>query len=223
MVAATGLKAEASIAERSEGVIAVAGGGNEARLGSLLDAEISEGVEGLVSFGIAGALRPGLVPGSCVVGVAVIGEGRWYPANEAWSDRLINSIPGAARGAVVGISKPVSSVQDKAAMYDTWGAVAVDMESHIVARLAQNHSLPFAVLRVIADTASQRLPPAAVNGLKADGTPDLAAVLKSLASQPTQLPDLIRTALATRRAMSGLLRCHRLLGAGLGFGFVDLR
>ena len=77
--------------------------------------------------------------------------------------------------------------------------------------------LPFAVLRVIADPAHQRLPPAAIHGLKPDGSPDIIAVIKSLRSEPSQLPDLIRAAIAARRAMIELFRCHRLLGPGLGF------
>ncbi len=90
------------------------------------------------------------------------------------------------------------------------------MESHIVAQLATEHGLPFAVLRVIADPSTLSLPPAAVNGLKPDGSPNIPAVLKSLATQPSQLWDIIRIAGATRRAMKGLFRCYRLLGPGLG-------
>jgi hopanoid-associated phosphorylase len=221
VIAATGLKAEARIAERSEGVVAVAGGGDEARLAGLIEHAIDEGVRGIISFGIAGALQPGLMPGTLVVGASVVSEGQSYPANDRWANRLCASLPDAVRGAVAGTSKAIADVKVKAATYDATGAVAVDMESHVVVRIARKRSLPFAVLRVIADTAGQRLPPAAVGGLKPDGSPDIAAVLRSLASEPSQLPDLIRTALATRQAMNGLLRCHRLVGPGLGFGFVD--
>ena len=47
-------------------------------------------------------------------------------------------------------------------MFDKTGAFAADMESHVVARIANERQLPFAVLRVIADPANQRLPPAAI-------------------------------------------------------------
>jgi hopanoid-associated phosphorylase len=217
VVVATGLKAEARIAERSPGVKAIAGGGNEARLVAEIDKSIAEGARGLISFGIAGALMPGLRPGSCVVGTVVVGDGRAYLADERWSDRIIASLPQARRGAVAGVSKALADVDAKAATYNATRAIAVDMESHIVARVAKDRALPFAVLRAIADPAEQRLPAAAVNGLKPDGSPDITAVLKSLAAEPGQLPDLIRTAFAARRAMVELLRCHRLLGPGLGF------
>jgi hopanoid-associated phosphorylase len=220
VIAATGLKTEARIAERSEGVKALAGGGDETRLAALIEQALAEGARGIISFGIAGALQPSLVPGACVIGMAVVGGGQWYPADESWADRLHAALPDAKRGAVIGSSKAVADVKRKATLHEATDALAVDMESQVVARIAKARGLPFAVLRVIADTAAQRLPPAAVNGMKPDGTADIVAVLKSLVAEPSQLPDLIRTAFATQRAMSGLLRCHRLVGPGLGF--VDL-
>ena len=220
VVAATGLRAEARIAERSAGVKAVAGGGDETRLADLLERAIADGARGLISFGIAGALRPGLEPGTCIIATAVLSDAQKFAPDEAWSNRLSIAIPEARRGVVFGSSQAVGEVGAKAALCQTTGADIVDMESPVVARIAAEHRLPFAVLRVVADSSAQRLPPAAVNGMKPDGTPDIAAVLKSLVSQPGQIPDLMRTAFAARRAMAGLLRCHRLLGPGLGF--VDL-
>jgi len=220
VVAATGLRAEARIAERSPGVTAVAGGGDEARLAALIDREIAKGSRGLISFGIAGALQPGLQPGTCIVGRAVLFERERIATDDVWSARMLAALPDARRETVLGSSQAVGVVDEKAALHRETGAAIVDMESHVVARIAVARGLPFAVLRVIADSAEQSLPPAAVNGMKPDGTPDIGAVLKSLASQPKQLPDLMRTAFAARRAMAGLLRCHRLLGPGLGF--VDL-
>ncbi len=90
------------------------------------------------------------------------------------------------------------------------------MESHIVARIAARHGLPFAVLRVVADPLDHNLPPAALVAMRPDGTTDVGACLRSLARQPGQLPALVRVAFDTRRAMAALLRCVELLGPGLG-------
>lgn len=222
VVAATGLRAEARVAQRSGLVKALAGGGDERRLASLIERSIAHGgIRGLISFGIAGGLRPGLASGTILVGTSVVSGGTPYMTDERWSDRLFEALPNAESGAIVGSKAVIADPGDKQKLYMATGAFAADMESHIVARLAAEHRLPFAVLRVIADTSRQRLPPAAVNGLKPDGTPDIAAVLKSLMVRPGQLPSLLLTANATRRAMRGLFRCYRLLGPGLGFA--DLR
>ncbi len=220
VVAATGLRAEARIAECSPGVRAIAGGGDETRLAKLIAEEIAKGARGLISFGIAGALQPGLEAGTCIVGTAVLFDGQRFEADAAWTARLLAAIPTSRREAVLGSANAIGDIATKGALHRATGAAVVDMESHVVARVASDHGLPIAVLRVVADSAEQTLPPAALDGMKPDGTPDIAAVLKSLASQPRQIPELVRTAFAARRAMAELLRCHRLLGAGLGF--VDL-
>ncbi len=204
VIAATGLKAEARIAERSSFVKAIAGGGREERLASLLEQSIANGARGIISFGIAGGLRPGLPSGTVVVGTSVIhSSGRIYPADTRWSDRLFEALPNAESGAVIGSGSVIADRDEKRAIYLKSGAFVADMESHIVAQTAHAYGLPFAVLRVIADTSDQELPHAAVNGLNPDGTPNIAAVLQSLAAQPTQLWSLLRTAGATRRAMKG--------------------
>ncbi len=217
VIAATGLKAEARIAERSKGVKAIIGGGREDRLATLMQQAIDGGVRGLISFGIAGGLRPGLTPGTVVIGTSVVhSSGRVYPSDTRWSDRLFEALPAAESGPVVGSSSIIANKDEKRAIYLSSGAFAADMESHVVAQLASERGLPFAVLRVVADPATLSLPPAAVNGLNPDGSPNIPAVLKSLAMQPSQLWDVVRIAGATRRAMKSLFRCYRLLGPGLG-------
>lgn len=220
VVAATGLWAEARIAERTPCVKAIAGGGDETRLAALIERAIEDGARGLISFGIAGALQRGLESGACIVGSAVLFDGNRFATDDAWTAHLLAALSDARCEAVLGSARAVGGVDEKAELHRATGAAIVDMESHVVARIAIARGLPFTVLRVVADSAEQSLPPAAVNGMKSDGTPDIVGVLKSLASQPGQLPDLMRTAFAARRAMAGLLRCHRLLGPGLGF--VDL-
>ncbi len=217
VIAATGLKAEARIAERSGGVKAIIGGGREDRLTALLHQAVAGGATGVISFGIAGGLRPGLMPGTIVIGTSVIhSSGRIYQADARWSDRLFEALPKAESGPVVGSSSIIANRDEKRALYLASGAFAADMESQVVAQIATEKGLPFAVLRVIADPATLSLPPAAINGLNPDGTPNIGGVLKSLATHPGQLWDIFRIAGATRRAMKGLLRSHRLLGPGLG-------
>jgi adenosylhomocysteine nucleosidase len=221
VIAATGLKAEARIAERSSNVKAVVSGGREHHLHALLEEAIGSGVRGVISFGIAGGLRPGLKPGTIIIGTSVLhSSGRTYTADARWSDRLFEAIPNAESGPIAGSGSIIARRDEKRAIYLGSGAFAADMESHVVAQTATDHRIPFAVLRVVADPATLSLPPAAVEGLNSDGTPNIPAVLRSLATRPSQLWDIIRIAGATRQAMNGLLRCHRLLGPGLGCAYL---
>lgn len=220
VIAATGLAAEARIAARSANVTAVAAGGDEARLTELIGHSLVRGARGIISFGIAGGLRPGLAAGTCIVGTNVKFQGQSYPADAQWSNRIAETLSHAECGTVAGTRMTVAEPSDKKALHDATGAISVDMESHVVARIAVERGLPFAILRVIADPVEHRLPPAAAKGLKPDGRPNIVAVVKSLSTEPGQLPDLLRITAYTRRAMASLFRCHRLLGPGLGF--IDL-
>jgi hypothetical protein len=132
---------------------------------------------------------------------------------------------------IAGVDTPLADAAGKAAFFAATGAAAVDMESAIVARAAERHGLPFAILRVIADPAHRPLPGAALVAMRADGEVDLAAVLGALIREPSQLPALIRLALDTRRAFSALVHARALLGAefasvstplGLGYGHATL-
>jgi adenosylhomocysteine nucleosidase len=220
VAAATGLRAEASIAGRVPRVRAVAGGGDRGRLEQLVRREIAEGAKALISFGIAAGLAPGKRPGACLVAREIAYGDLRYPTNQAWAMRLQSIIDGAELAIVAGVDHPLQSPVEKRALYAETGAVAADMESHITARLASEHVLPFAALRMIADSASRAIPAAALAGMGEDGRVDVLAVLASLARSPSQLPTLIGLAVDTRRAMAELFRCHRLLGPG--FGFFDL-
>jgi hypothetical protein len=94
------------------------------------------------------------------------------------------------------------------------------MESHIAARVAARHGLPFAALRVISDAADTTLPPAALAGMRPDGGIAIGAVLASLVQNPAQLPALIRTARDAEKAFRTLGRVHDAL-RGLGIGRLD--
>jgi len=220
VLAATGLRAEARIAARVERVRAVAGGGHSSRLEQLIRREIAEGAKAVVSFGIAAGLAPGKEPGTCTVAREIVYGDLRYPTDPAWAAQIELAIDGAELATIAAVDLPLESLGEKHALYTKTGAVAADMESHIAARLAADHSLPFATLRVIADPATRAVPPAALAGLGKDGRVDVWAVLVSLARQPSQLPAMIGLAADTRQAMSQLFRCHRLLGPG--FGFFDL-
>jgi adenosylhomocysteine nucleosidase len=220
VVVATGLRAEARIATRVPEVRAVTGGGNDGRLEQLIRSEIASGAVGIMSFGIAAGLVAGELPGTCVVGREIMYGDLRYPTDAAWATRIRAAIKGGELATIAGVDRPLESPDEKQALRLATGAVAADMESHIAARLAAEHGLPFAALRVIADPATRAVPPAALAGMSKDGRVDVLAVLAALARNPGQLPALVGLAADTRRAMAELFRRHRLLGPG--FGFFDL-
>jgi adenosylhomocysteine nucleosidase len=171
---------------------------------------------GLISFGVAGGLDPELQPGTCVVGSAILcGETR-TATDPVWSQRLLRKIPEAVHGPLMGVSAPVARPEDKRVLYEQTGAVAVDMESHVVASLARKHDIPMAAIRVITDPAERALPACAVSAMRPNGTTDILAMIRSVMTRPRELPALLQTALDARAARSTLMRGRKLLGPGLG-------
>jgi adenosylhomocysteine nucleosidase len=213
ILAATGLQRERRIVA-GPGVEAIAGGGDHARLEAVLD-RLAAGAHGIISIGIAGGLAPGLQAGQWVVADAVLVDDLSVATDSLWTGRLVARLPDATRGLVLGANAMVGDAAQKAALHRVTGASAVDMESHVVARVAERHRLPFAVARVVSDAAHHSLPPAARVGMKSDGRMDLPSVLRSLVAEPGQLSALIRTGLEAERGFRALLRGYRRLGPGL--------
>jgi adenosylhomocysteine nucleosidase len=183
----------------------------------LIEHSVAQGGQAIISIGIAAGLMPGMVAGACLVGDEVLHSGRSYRADATWTARIKEMIGNTELVTIAGVDRPLTSPAAKRALNAETGAVAADMESHIVAQLATRHGLPFAVLRVIADPAEREITSAALVGMRSDGGIDVLAVLASLLRHPGQLPALLRLAADTRRAMATLLRCRDRLGPGLGF------
>jgi len=217
VIAVTSLALEARIA-LGPGVSVICQQG--AQLSSALAAAVEHGVAGVISFGIAGGLAPDLVAGDWIVGAAVSAGREHFPTDRAWARKLLEALPGARHADIVGAAAPVASSADKRRLHAQTGAAVVDTESHIAARIAAARGVPFAVCRTVIDAVDMDLPPAAMVGLHHDGTPDLLAVLRSVARQPGQLPALVRTARCARIAEAALRRGRRRLGAALGLPYV---
>ena len=125
---------------------------------------------------------------------------------------------------IAGVDAPVIESDAKRKIHESSRAVAVDMESHIAARVAAAHGVPFAACRVIINPAQRTLPPAALVGIRADGTPDPLAVLRSVMRQPSQIPALLCVIADATAARAALFRGRKRLGADLGFpGLEDIQ
>jgi adenosylhomocysteine nucleosidase len=127
---------------RGDAVVTCAGMGG-ARVTLAVRAALDEGATELVSAGLAGACDPGLEIGDLVrVGIVVdSGTGERFGAG----------------GDVLATVPSIASVAEKARLWQTYGASAVDMEAAAVARLAGAHGVGFRAVKAISDVASFEL------------------------------------------------------------------
>lgn len=190
--------------------------GNGTDLAGKISRALTRDCKGLISFGVAGGLDPDLQPGTCVIASAVLSGKSQIPTDRRWSDRLLEALPNPVHGTVLGVGAPVADPEAKRALYMKTGALAVDMESHIVANVASARGLPMAAIRVITDPARRAIPNAALAAMRDDGTVDLMAMCRSLIATPRELTALFRTALDNRAARASLRQGRQLLGPRLG-------
>ncbi|MSO92596.1 MAG: hypothetical protein EXQ86_04250 [Rhodospirillales bacterium] len=171
---------------------------------SLLD----DGCTALMSFGLAGGLVPRYAPGTLIVADAVVGaDGRRYETDGEWCTRLWAALKedmNAKLATLAGSDQALRSSAAKEALGRSTGAAAVDMESHGVAEVALERSVPFVAVRAVADPFDRRIPGWIAGSVAADGEVRYLAVILGLMLRPWELPNLIALAGDSERALAAL-------------------
>jgi adenosylhomocysteine nucleosidase len=165
------------------------------------------GVDGLVSFGLAGGLDPALEAGHLLLPDQVVSDDVPALAVDAmWRARLLQALSSMmtiSGGMLWSGRQPVLTVTDKRRLFTQWGARAVDMEAMAVGMAAQNAHIAFLAVKVVVDTASDVLPSAV---MAADGYGRIrpARLLAALLRHPGQIAALIQLAARYRPASRAL-------------------
>ncbi len=182
---------------------------------------VDEGATGLLTYGVSGGLSSLVSPGDLIAVTDVVTETERWAATERWTEILGSAaLPeGLALhyGSVLGSDRIIGDQMEKQRLGAASGALAVDMESHSVARVAAEAGLPFGGLRAVADGHDQMIPPSAAHGVASDGSVRPWAVIAAALRRPADFVDLIRVGRASARAHNALGRCAghvlpRLLG-----------
>jgi adenosylhomocysteine nucleosidase len=178
-------------------------------------AALAAGAGALVSWGLAGGVHARLGSGTVLLPCRVRAEdGATYPTHREWraviADALHGELP-VDDGDLLSVAAPLATPAAKSAAAAR-GVVAVDMESAAVAAVAARARVPFVALRVVVDTATDVLPPAAVAWVDARGDRRLGAAL-AVAVKPLQWRALWILAKRYRVASRALDRAAALTAA----------
>lgn len=183
----------------------ISGMGPSAAMGAA-HALVSAGCNGIVSWGVAGGLSPGLAIGDLVIPEHVQRGDRVYPADARLRERLAErfTIP-VHGGTLITTDEVIRTPEKKSALHLTHGAVAVDMESAAIAEAAAAHGIAFVAVRAISDAAGDALP-AGLAGAVDVNTGGLRAmgVARLLVTKPHQVLHLVRAGRHFNHALSSL-------------------
>ena len=157
----------------------------------------------VISCGLAGALRPSLVPGSLVLASSVRDEsGEELVASDAilraTRRALVDHAP-VAEGELVSATRVAATREEKYALAGP-GRVAVDLESWAAARAAARAGIPWLALRVIVDPLESDLPGFARDGHTSYFGPALRHALRG----PRQVLELARLGFRADTAIRAL-------------------
>lgn len=156
--------------------------------------------------------HPGLEPGPTVTSNR---DGdRMGPGSRGFAAIRDGSGWSVRSGAILGLDRMLGLAREKAAAFARTGALAIDMESHHVARAASERGLPFIAVRAVSDQAHETLPVIMASFVGAEGGTKMSAVLTALIFRRVRLGELLRVGRASKRAHHALLRCRGAL-AGL--------
>ncbi|MGR9107427.1 MAG: phosphorylase family protein [Gammaproteobacteria bacterium] len=172
---------------------------------------VEQGCEALLSWGCAGAIATELRPGDLIIPERVLGvTGETFATHCEWRTRLTARLGDHFRihdGALRESQSIVASAADKRSLHEQSGALAVDMESAAIARLAFRKNLPFVTIRAIVDPADMDLPEAVSASVNPDGELRLPVLLAKIARQPASIFGLIRLGHYFRAARRSLQQC----------------
>jgi adenosylhomocysteine nucleosidase len=196
-------------------LLAISGMGPEAALRAS-HALVAAGAHGLLSFGLAGALDPGLLAGTVLLSETVTdGAGTVYPTDAAWRARLAARAGRDLRGgSLLSLARPLTLPAAKSQAWVRTGAVAVDMESVAIAAVASAGGLKFAVARVVIDTAADAVPGSVTRATDERGEVAYLRLAAGLIRRPVELFALLTLARRYRVALRSLRDLAR-RGVGL--------
>ena len=142
----------------------------------------------IISTGFSGSLSPELRLNDIVHADSVLEEGG---EPQALKPSMAADLSARVHvGRLLTVPRMIRTVAEKTSLGLATGALAVDMESAAVERIARERKTPFVAFRVISDDLSKDLPPEVLSIVGATGSVRLGAALAAIFKRPASVLDL---------------------------------
>lgn len=145
----------------------------------------------VISAGFAGGLSPSLMRHDILSADCVIDtSGRQININ-VQSMPSVPDWPGLRIGKLISVDHVVRESSEKQSLYQLHQALAVDMETFVVAEVCRRRDVPLFAVRIIHDTAGDILPPDVEHLLRQKSeAARLGAALSAIWRRPASIKDL---------------------------------
>lgn len=164
--------------------------------------------EALLIAGVCGGLDPSLPSGSIILARGVSTPAAPEITSDAGVFAAVRNVLRARRISFVSstlltVDRPVASRVEKTALWNTFGAAGVDMETYELAAAAARRNIPWLALRVVLDPSGGALPASLRDWRPASSESD---ILRRVGRRPWEWPATARLALQMRTACRVLRR-----------------
>ena len=191
--------AKGSVARVGDNILVIYSGAGAENARLAAEFLLKQGANQLISWGCAAALKASFKPGDLVLANCCVDADKAVVElnNKDWVNAvntlLANQLTKAIFIGKLAESKTiVATCQDKTMFADETGAIAVDMESVAIAKVAQEQHIPFLSIRAIADPLAMDLPKAISHALNDEGDVEMAKLMVYLIGHPAELPGLVK-------------------------------
>ena len=176
-----------------------------------------EKIDALVSWGTAAGLVSSVQSGDLLLPETVLdAKGKKYSTANTWNNQIRSHFENTTirihDGLLVETSSMLESPQQKTALADATSAIAADMETAAVMRVAKRNNLPCSVIRTVVDEVHNSLPPEITRHTDIYGNPDIMGILDEMFFKPRLIPSMYHLATAMHAATGTLARIARVTG-----------
>lgn len=190
------------VGQLSDNILVICSGAGAENARNASELLVKSGAYSLISWGCAAALDASFRSGDLVLANSCVDAENIEIDlnNKDWVSHVKTSLTKklpvlTLTGKLAESKNIVESICGKLQIADATGAIALDMESVAIARVAQAHGLPFLSIRAIADLLNMDLPKAVSHAFSDKGEIILSKLLLYLLRHPTELPSLLRLGL----------------------------
>lgn len=192
----------------SNSIVLAYSGAGESNARTAAELLVAQGATRLISWGCAAALCATLKPGDLILADCLIdADGARIDLLSDWHSYTLNLLSTTLivhTGSLAESKHIVATGKDKRHLYSQTGAIALDMESIAIAKVARQNKLCFLAIRAIADPADMDLPKAINHSFNNEGDIVLTKLLSFIALHPAEVPGLIRLGLHFHAAKTTL-------------------